>query len=78
MAIGKNPVLLNGKLLITPNDWVVPIGHSAKDIRDGLEKVRTENNSSNKNVLPDKEDIIKSNWCSIESDFRTLSLSCTA
>lgn len=41
LAIGQNPVLLNGKLEITPNEWLNPIKREAKNIREQLEKVRT-------------------------------------
>ena len=41
LAIGQNPLLLDGKLTITPNEWMVPIGNVAKQLRVDIEKVRT-------------------------------------
>ena len=41
LAIGQNPVLLNGKLSITPNEWLLPIKKSALKVRTDLMKVRT-------------------------------------
>lgn len=40
LAIGQNPVLLNGKLEITPNGWLEPIRKNAKLFRAELEYVR--------------------------------------
>jgi len=41
LAIGQNPLLLDGKLTITPNEWMVPIGNVTKQLRVDIEKVRT-------------------------------------
>lgn len=41
LAIGENPTLLDGKLQITPNKWLIPIKKSARGIRADLMKVRT-------------------------------------
>lgn len=41
MAIGQNPVLYNGKLLITPNEWLIPVQTHAKAMREQLDVVRT-------------------------------------
>lgn len=41
LAIGQNPVMLNGKLEITSNYWLNPIKREAKSMRERLEKVRT-------------------------------------
>ena len=46
-GFGKNwqgwhyPVLLDGKLKITPNDWMIPIAEVAKSLRVDIERVRT-------------------------------------
>ncbi len=41
LAIGQNPVLSDKKLMITPNEWLIPVAKNAKRIRLELEKVRT-------------------------------------
>ncbi len=41
LAVGQNPVLLNGKLEINPCIWLNPIQKNAKSFRTELEKVRT-------------------------------------
>jgi site-specific DNA recombinase len=41
LAIGKNPVLIDGKLEITPNEWLIPIKKDVKRIRRQLDEVRT-------------------------------------
>lgn len=41
LAIGKNPVLIDGKLQITPNEWLVPVKRDVKILRTELAKVRT-------------------------------------
>jgi hypothetical protein len=40
-AIGQNSVLLDGKLVITPNEWLIPIKKSASEVRANFMKVRT-------------------------------------
>lgn len=42
LAIGQNPVLKDGKIFITPNDWLIPVKESASSIREQLDMVRTE------------------------------------
>ena len=41
LSIGQNPVLYEGKLQITPNEWLEPVRNNAKSLRDRLDKVRT-------------------------------------
>jgi len=41
-AVGQNPILTDGKLTITPNEWLIPVAKSVKVLRADLEKVRTE------------------------------------
>src|SRR5690606_37650065 len=36
LAIGQNPVLLNGKLEINTYEWLIPVGKAAKSIRTEL------------------------------------------
>lgn len=42
LAIGQNPLLLDGKLEINAYDWLIPIKNKAHEISNVLEKVRTE------------------------------------
>ncbi len=39
-AIGQNPVLIDGKLQVTPDDWLIPLRNSTKEIREEVIKVR--------------------------------------
>jgi len=32
---------MDGKLRITPNEWLIPVGEAAKPLRTRLQKVRT-------------------------------------
>ena len=41
LSIGQNPVLYEGKLQITPNEWLEPVRNNAKSLRDRLDKART-------------------------------------
>ncbi len=41
LAIGQNPVLIDGKLQITPNEWLLPLRVNTKRIVEQLEEVRT-------------------------------------
>ena len=41
LAIGQKPVLLDGKLQITPNEWIIPIKENAKLFRAEIKKVLT-------------------------------------
>ena len=41
LSIGKNPVLYEGKLQITPNEWLEPVRINAKSLRERLDKART-------------------------------------
>jgi site-specific DNA recombinase len=42
LAIGKNPILMDKKLQITPNEWLIPIKREAKTIRREMSQVRTK------------------------------------
>jgi hypothetical protein len=58
LAIGENPLLLNKKLVITLNDWLIPVKDEVKNLRTQLYKVRT---------MPDKiqkasEEAISNSW----------------
>jgi site-specific DNA recombinase len=61
LAIGQNPLILNGELLITPNPWMIPIRDNISSMRKELNKVRT---------MPDKiqmssVEAIKEAWCRV-------------
>ncbi len=61
-AIGKNPVLMDGKLVITSNKWLIPIENGLPEIKRQIRMVRTGINSSDKNSLLDEEAILKNLW----------------
>jgi DNA invertase Pin-like site-specific DNA recombinase len=70
LAIGQNPILMNGKLEITPNEWLIPVRNNAKRLRAELEKVRT---------LPEQmkkasEEAICQEWCTVLHKVRTMLL----
>jgi site-specific DNA recombinase len=59
MAIGQNVQLLDGTLMITPNEWMIPIRIGVKSLQTELAKART---------MPDKiqkasEEAILNSWC---------------
>ncbi len=62
LAIGQNPKLMDGKLEITPNIWLIPVANSAKRIRDELEKVRT----MPQQIQKASEEALMSEWCRVE------------
>ena len=59
LAIGENPVLINGKLEITPYPWLQPVAKSAKRIRAELEKVRT----LPQQIQKASEEALRTQWC---------------
>lgn len=61
LAIGQNPVLIKGKLEITPNEWLLPVAKSAKRLRGELEKVRT----LPLQIQKASEEAIMSEWCRV-------------
>ena len=42
LAIGYNPLLIDRKVEITPNNWLIPIKEQLPDIKVSLEKVRND------------------------------------
>lgn len=62
LAIGQNPVVLDGQLLITPNEWMIPVKDNVKAIREELKMVRTSDNRLDKNDLLDREASLKNLW----------------
>ncbi|MEI8187398.1 MAG: hypothetical protein WCG30_00435 [Candidatus Saccharibacteria bacterium] len=67
LAIGQNPTLLNQTLTITPNEWLIPVAKSAKDIREQLEVVRT----MPQQIQKASEEALMSKWCSVIGEVRT-------
>lgn len=41
LAIGKNPVLMDQRLLLEANEWLIPIKENARNLRYELDEVRT-------------------------------------
>jgi site-specific DNA recombinase len=61
-AIGQNPILIDKKVQITPNEWLIPLQRELPAMKAELSKVRT-NNSINKNESPlDREQSLMSHW----------------
>lgn len=58
MAIGQNPILLDGKLEITPNEWLLPVKNEVTLMKAKLGKVRTMPHKMQKA----SEEAIKSEW----------------
>lgn len=59
MAIGQNPILLDGKLQITPNEWMIPLRDNVKTLNAELAKVRTMPHK----IQKASEDAILNSWC---------------
>ena len=51
LAIGQNPVLVDGKLQITPNEWLLPLQENTKQFVNEIEKVRTMSQQMKKGLL---------------------------
>ena len=58
LAIGQNPVLLDGKLQITPNEWLMPLRDNTKRFVEQLEQVRTMSQQMKTDLL----DAIRLDW----------------
>lgn len=61
LAIGQNPLLLNGKLQVTPNYWLNPIRKSAKGLRAEVDMVRT----MPQQIQKASEEALMSKWCRV-------------
>ena len=59
LAIGQNPILIDKQLAITPNEWLIPVAKSAKNIREQLEMVRT----MPQQIQKASEEALMSKWC---------------
>jgi site-specific DNA recombinase len=62
LAIGKNPTLLDGKLQITPEVWLLQLKNNVKPLRARLEKVRTES----LRIQKASEEAIRLDWCRVK------------
>ncbi len=51
LAIGQNPVLIDGKLQITPNEWLMPLRDNTKRFVEQFEQVRTMNQQMKKSLI---------------------------
>ena len=51
MALGQNPVLLDGKLQITPFVWLMPLRDNTKHFVAQLNEVRTMSQQMKKSLL---------------------------
>jgi len=63
MAIGQNPILLDGKLEITPNEWMIPLRDGLKSMKSEMSQGRTNVNRLDKQALLDTEAKLQSYWC---------------
>lgn len=59
LAIGQNPVLMNGKLSITPDEWLIPIKNNAKHFNSEINRVRTMSQQMKKDLL----EVLRLDWC---------------
>ncbi len=50
-ALGQNPVLLDGKLQITPYEWLLPLRDNTKHFVAQLNEVRTISQQMKKSLL---------------------------
>jgi site-specific DNA recombinase len=59
LAIGQNPILLNGELSITPDEWLIPVKKNVKHFRSELERVKTLSDPKKKNLI----EALRFDWC---------------
>ncbi len=70
LAIGQNPVLLDGTLRITPNEWLMPLREQTQRIAGEIDKVRTLSEQMKKGLL----EALRTDWYGILDQVRTLYL----
>jgi site-specific DNA recombinase len=70
LAIGENPVLMDGKLQLTSYKWLLPLANNAKSIRAELEKVRT----SPQQIQKASKEALRLKWCGWRESNPRLSL----
>ncbi|HEU4966036.1 MAG TPA: recombinase family protein, partial [Candidatus Saccharimonadales bacterium] len=68
LALGQNPVILDGKLIITPHPWVVPIEQGYKQLEAEYERVRTLPEHLQQGLM----EAIRLMWLAIGDDLRAL------
>jgi site-specific DNA recombinase len=66
LAIGENPVLMDGKLQIASYKWLQPVANNAQSIRAELEKVRT----SPQQIQEASKEALRLKWCGIPESNR--------
>ncbi len=59
LAIGQNPVLLDGKLQLTPNEWLLPLRNNTKHFVAQLEQVSTMTQQMKSDLL----EALRLQWC---------------
>ena len=59
LAIGQNPVLLDGKLQITPNEWLLPLRDNTKHFVAQINEVRTATQQMKADLL----EALRLQWC---------------
>lgn len=67
LAIGQNPVLIDGKLQITPNEWLMPLRDNTKRFVEQFEQVRTMSQQMKTDLL----DALRLEWYPLADVFRT-------
>ena len=61
LAIGQNPILLDGKLSITPDEWLIPVKKNATNFRNEIERVKTMSDPMKKSLL----EALRFDWCGL-------------
>jgi site-specific DNA recombinase len=59
LAIGQNPVLLDGKLQLTPNEWLLPLKNNTRSIKAQVENARTMTEQMKNSLL----EALRLEWC---------------
>jgi site-specific DNA recombinase len=59
LAIGQNPILLDGQLSITPDEWLIPIKKNANHFRSELDRVKTMSDHKKKSLI----EALRFDWC---------------
>jgi len=67
LAIGQNPVVLDGQLKITPNEWLIPLREKTIYFRQQMERVRTLPQQRQKSLL----EALRREWLAILDEVRT-------
>ena len=62
-AIGQNPVIIDGSLVLEPYEWLNPVRKALPEIKARLAKVRTNDLLIEKKTSLDEEKALMSLWC---------------